>query len=200
MLSDFFSSGKETTTEHVVWWTIISSAIESHEQQSRYYERDFFMRRSQRSKATLIQSSQEFELYICKLFTFSVQSNHSFNATQYSPRYFFLCSPCDRILVSTFNKFVPVINVQMKSLNKKKNDISIFINLRYLRLNLLKNKENNKKICHIFHNFCSICWWTYFKNVEIAVYRFLNSNYSNIEQWVVSMIPIRCVQYPFLSV
>ena len=44
----------------------------------------------------------------------------------------------------------------MKSLNSK-TDISIFINLRYLRLKLLKNKENNKKICHIFHhNFKSI--------------------------------------------
>ena len=39
----------------------------------------------------------------------------------------------------------------MKSLNSK-TDISIFINLRYLRLKLLKNKENNKKICHIFHH------------------------------------------------
>ena len=39
----------------------------------------------------------------------------------------------------------------MKSLNSK-TDISIFINLRYLRLKLLKNKDNNKKICHIFHH------------------------------------------------
>ena len=39
----------------------------------------------------------------------------------------------------------------MKSLNTK-NDISMFINLRYLRLKLLKNKENNKKVCHIFHH------------------------------------------------
>ena len=31
-------------------------------------------------------------------------------------------------------------------------DISIFINLRYLRLKLVKNTENNKKICHIFHH------------------------------------------------
>ena len=41
--------------------------------------------------------------------------------------------------------------MNMKSLNSK-TDISIFINLRYLRLKLLKNKENNKKICHIFHH------------------------------------------------
>ena len=41
--------------------------------------------------------------------------------------------------------------VHMKSLNSK-TDISICINLRYLRLQLLKNKENNKKICHIFHH------------------------------------------------
>ena len=40
---------------------------------------------------------------------------------------------------------------EVKSLNSK-TDISIFINLRYLRLKLLKNKENNKKICHIFHH------------------------------------------------
>ena len=33
-----------------------------------------------------------------------------------------------------------------------KTDTSIFINLRYLRLKLLKNKENNNKICHIFHH------------------------------------------------
>ena len=39
----------------------------------------------------------------------------------------------------------------LKSLNAK-TDISICINLRYLRLKLLKNKENNKKICHIFHH------------------------------------------------
>ena len=39
----------------------------------------------------------------------------------------------------------------MQSLNSK-TDISIFINLRYLRLKLLKKKENNKKICHIFHH------------------------------------------------
>ena len=44
----------------------------------------------------------------------------------------------------------------MKSLNAK-TDISIFINLRYLPLKLLKNKENNKKICHTFHhNFTNI--------------------------------------------
>ena len=33
--------------------------------------------------------------------------------------------------------------------------ISIFINLRYLRLKLLQNKEK-KKICHSFHNFKNI--------------------------------------------
>ena len=40
---------------------------------------------------------------------------------------------------------------QLKSLNAK-TDISIFINLRYLRLKLMKNKEDNKKICDIFHH------------------------------------------------
>ena len=82
-----------------------------------------------------------------------------------------------------------------KSLNAK-TDISIFINLRYLQLKLLKNKENNKKICHassylqkysLLCNkwgiiekglFSSIWWWTYFKNFEIGIYRFLNSNSS----------------------
>ena len=39
----------------------------------------------------------------------------------------------------------------MKSLNSK-TDVSIFINLRYLRLKLLKNRENNKKIRHLFHH------------------------------------------------
>ena len=43
------------------------------------------------------------------------------------------------------------IKNQLKSLNSK-TDISIVINFRYLRLKLLKNKENNKKICHIFHH------------------------------------------------
>ena len=48
----------------------------------------------------------------------------------------------------------------MKSLNAK-TDISIFINLRYLQLKLLKNQKNNKKICHIFHNFNNIpCYVT----------------------------------------
>ena len=41
--------------------------------------------------------------------------------------------------------------LNLNSLNAK-TDISIFINLRYLRLKLLKNKENNKKICHSFHH------------------------------------------------
>ena len=41
--------------------------------------------------------------------------------------------------------------VNVKSLNAK-TDVSIFINLRYLRLKLLKNKENDKKICDIFHH------------------------------------------------
>ena len=43
------------------------------------------------------------------------------------------------------------IGKQLKSLNAK-TDISTFINLRYLRSKLLKNKEYNKKICHIFHH------------------------------------------------
>ena len=48
---------------------------------------------------------------------------------------------------------VKTSNLHVNSLNAKTNTcISIFINLRYLRLKLLKNKENNKKICHIFHH------------------------------------------------
>ena len=39
----------------------------------------------------------------------------------------------------------------MKSLNSK-TDISIFINFRYFWLKMLKNKQNNKKLCHIFHH------------------------------------------------
>ena len=50
--------------------------------------------------------------------------------------------------------------LHMKSLNAK-TDISIFINVRYLRLKLRKNKENNKKICHIFHHI--------FKNIPCYV-------------------------------
>ena len=48
--------------------------------------------------------------------------------------------------------------------------ISIFINLRCLRLKLLKNKENSKKICHIFqHNFKNIsCYVT----SEVSLKRF----------------------------
>ena len=80
-----------------------------------------------------------------------------------------------------------------------KTNISIFINFRYLRLKLLKNKENNKKICHIFHhNFKNIPCYVmsevslkrfYFalfddgltlKTFEIGVYWFLNSNSSYI--------------------
>ena len=59
----------------------------------------------------------------------------------------------------------------MKSLNAKTNMyISICINLRYLRLKLLKSKENNKKICDIFHhNFKNIlCYVT----SEISLKRF----------------------------
>ena len=85
---------------------------------------------------------------------------------------------------------LPQIGIEyMKSLNAK-TDISSFINLRYLRLKLLKNKENNIKICNIFHhNFKTIpCYVTsevslkrfYFAlfgdGLEIGVYRFLHSN------------------------
>ena len=46
----------------------------------------------------------------------------------------------------------------MKSLNSKTdNYINFFVNLRYLRLKMLKNKENIKKICKNFpHNFKNI--------------------------------------------
>ena len=57
----------------------------------------------------------------------------------------------------------------MKSLNAK-SIISIFSNLRYLQLKLLKNTENNKKICPIFHhNFKNIpCYVT----SEVSLKRF----------------------------
>ena len=93
-------------------------------------------------------------------------------------------------------QYCTYLQLYLKSLNAK-TDISIIINLRHLRLKLLNNKENNKKICHIFHHnfknipcfviseviiekvlFCFIWWWTYFKNFEMGVYRFLHSNSS----------------------
>ena len=45
-----------------------------------------------------------------------------------------------------------------------------FLSMRYLRLKLLKNKENNKKICDIFHhNFKNIpCYVT----SEVSLKRF----------------------------
>ena len=66
------------------------------------------------------------------------------------------------------------IRIKTKSLNAK-TDISIFINLRYLRLKLLKNNENNKKICHIFHhNFkdipCYVMSKVSLKRVYIALF------------------------------
>ena len=87
---------------------------------------------------------------------------------------------------SLFKESLIIMSSHTNEEFKCKIDISIFINLRYL---LLENKENNKKICDIFHHnfnnfpyvtsevslvlFCSIWWWTYFKNFEIGgVYRF----------------------------
>ena len=69
--------------------------------------------------------------------------------------------------------------------------------MRYLRLKLLKNKENNKKICHIFHhNFknipCYVISEVSLKRSYFALFDdgltlktlkfawFLNSNSSNI--------------------
>ena len=49
--------------------------------------------------------------------------------------------------------------VYMKSLFAK-TDKSIFVKLRYLRLKLLKYKENNKKISDTFdHNFKNNPWY-----------------------------------------
>ena len=93
--------------------------------------------------------------------------------------------------------------INYEELNSK-TDISIFINLRYLRLKLLKNKENNKKICHIFHhNFKNIPCYVmsevsfkrfYFalfddrltlKTLKLAFIIFFNSNssYINIQEF-----------------
>ena len=57
----------------------------------------------------------------------------------------------------------------MKSSNAK-TDVSIFTNLGYLRLKLLKNTENNKKILYIFYqNFKNIpCYVT----SEVSLKRF----------------------------
>ena len=67
------------------------------------------------------------------------------------------CPWLDGSIVTVFKlHFEMISGVYMKSLNAK-TDISIFINFRYLRLKLLKNKENNKKIYNIFHyNFKNI--------------------------------------------
>ena len=54
------------------------------------------------------------------------------------------------ILFSVFTG-INTEDYHLKSLNVQ-TDISIFINLRYLQLKLLKNKENNKKICDSFHH------------------------------------------------
>ena len=53
-------------------------------------------------------------------------------------------------------KFSELGDVTRRVASSKRTAISIFINLRYLRLNLLKNKENNTKICDIFNNFKNI--------------------------------------------
>ena len=48
----------------------------------------------------------------------------------------------------------------IKSLTQAKTDKSIFVKLRYLRLKLLKYKENNKKISDTFdHNFKNNPWY-----------------------------------------
>ena len=59
----------------------------------------------------------------------------------------------------------------MKSLNAK-TDISIFIHLRYLRLKLLKNKENNKKIWDIFHHTCNFKNMPCYVTSEVSLKRF----------------------------
>ena len=48
-----------------------------------------------------------------------------------------------------------------------------FINLRYLRLKLLKNKQNNKKLCDIFHhNFKIFLMYMYIVTSEVSLKRF----------------------------
>ena len=52
--------------------------------------------------------------------------------------------------------------------------ISIFVNLRYLRLKLLKYKENNKKICDAFdHNFQIIPLYNITSKVSIERHYFV---------------------------
>ena len=59
----------------------------------------------------------------------------------------------------------------MKTLNAK-SDISIFINMIYLRLKLLINKENNKKthVCDIFHH--NVKNIPYYVTSEVSFKRF----------------------------
>ena len=121
-----------------------------------------------------------------------------------------------KIRLNDFTEFYIGVSIalglHLKSLNAK-TDISMFINLRYLRLKLLKTE----KMCDCFHHnfknkilvtvdnmynniisfirtirhkwgiekvvFCSIWWWTYFKNFDIGIYRFLHSS---------SFIPLNC--------
>ena len=81
---------------------------------------------------------------------------------------------------------------------KLKNRYINFCQFEIYAIKAAENEENNKKICHIFHHnftnipcyvlsevslkkvlFCSVWWWTYFKNFEIGVYLFfyLNSSF-----------------------
>ena len=64
------------------------------------------------------------------------------------------------------------VSEQMKSFIAKR-DISILVNLRYLRFKLLKYKENNKKICNTFdHNFKNIPLYI-MSNVSLERYYFV---------------------------
>ena len=45
-----------------------------------------------------------------------------------------------------------IIVIKIWRVRIQKQIYQFFINLRYLLIKLLKNKENNKKICHIFHH------------------------------------------------
>ena len=83
------------------------------------------------------------------------------------------------------------ITKHMQSLNSKTDTYINFYKFEIFAIKAAEKKENNKKICHIFHHnfknipcyimselslknvlFCSIWWWTYIKNFEMGVYRF----------------------------
>ena len=106
--------------------------------------------------------------------------------------------------INLYNKYMIMVNswwrIPREGENEEFKFQNRYINFYQFEIFAIKageKQKNNKKICHIFHHnfknipcyvmsevslkrFYSIWWWAYFKNFEIGVYRFLNSNSSNI--------------------